>query len=201
MNEYLIYGANGYTGALIAREAARQGHRPILAGRNAEAAAALATELNVPKRAFPVDNSAALAAGITGVRLVLNCAGLCTMRKSHDKRTPEDYRDAADDALELAKVLAGEGALSDQDFLERMARSDAVVEHDGESCGLCHNMILGAQVAREMIDAGEYEGVEGKWAAEARRRWEQSKLFRLWQDELRAGRDPRLAFQERGWEP
>ena len=30
----------------------------------------------------------------------------------------------ADKSLELAKVLAGQGAISDQDFLERMARSD-----------------------------------------------------------------------------
>jgi short subunit dehydrogenase-like uncharacterized protein len=75
VNEYLIYGANGYTGALIAREAARRGHRPILAGRHAEAVAALAAELNLPHRAFPVNDSTALASGIAGVRLVLNCAG------------------------------------------------------------------------------------------------------------------------------
>lgn len=75
MNEYLIYGANGYTGALIAQEAARRGHHPILAGRSAGTVAALAAELNLPHRIFPVDDRAALAAGIAGVRLVLNCAG------------------------------------------------------------------------------------------------------------------------------
>ena len=40
MATWLIYGANGYTGSLIAREAARRGLEPILAGRNAEAVAA-----------------------------------------------------------------------------------------------------------------------------------------------------------------
>ena len=75
MNNYLIYGANGYTGMLTAREAARRGHRPILAGRNAEAVAALAAELNLPQRTFPLEDSAGLAAGIAGVRVVLNCAG------------------------------------------------------------------------------------------------------------------------------
>ena len=74
--------------------------------------------------------------------------------------------EAADNALELAKVLAGQGGISDQDFLERMARSDELVDHDGETCGQCHNMILGAEVAREMIEAGEYEDVVSKWAAE-----------------------------------
>ena len=55
---------------------------------------------------------------------------------------------------------------SNQGFLERMARSDELVDHDGETCGQCHNMILGAEVAREMIEAGEYEDVVSKWAAE-----------------------------------
>ena len=86
--------------------------------------------------------------------------------KPPEERKPEDYSDAADDALELAKVLAGQGGISDQDFLERMARSDAAVDHDGETCGQCHYIILGAEVAREMIEAGEYEDVVSKWAAE-----------------------------------
>ena len=121
--------------------------------------------------------------------------------KPPGERKPEDYRKAADDSLELARVLAGQGGISDQDFLERMARSDAVLDHDGETCGMCHNMILGAQVAREMLEAGEYEDVVGKWAREARRRWENSKFFKLWQAEKEAGRDPHEAFRQRGWEP
>jgi hypothetical protein len=42
-------------------------------------------------------------------------------RKPHSDRKPEDYMEAAYNALELAKVLAGKGRISDQDFLERMA--------------------------------------------------------------------------------
>src|SRR5947207_4740257 len=92
------------------------------------------------------------------------------------------YMEAADNALELAKALAGQGGISDQDFLERMARSDELVDHDGKTCGMCHNMILGAQVAREMIEAGAYTDVVSQWATEARRRWEESKFFKLWQE-------------------
>eukprot|EP01031_Cornospumella_fuschlensis_P015580 gene15580-19046_t len=33
---WMIYGANGYTGQLVAAEAVRQGLTPILAGRNAK---------------------------------------------------------------------------------------------------------------------------------------------------------------------
>jgi hypothetical protein len=122
-------------------------------------------------------------------------------RKPHEGRKSEDYREAAEDSMELANVLAGQGAIGDLDFLERMARSDDLVDHDGETCGMCHNMILGAQVAREMIEAGDYEDVVSKWVAETRRRWETSKFLKLWQKEQEAGRDPHQAFKNRGWEP
>jgi hypothetical protein len=121
--------------------------------------------------------------------------------KPHDQRTPKEYQQAAEESLELAKVLAGQGTISDRAFLETMARSDEMVDHDGTTCGQCHSMILGAQVAREMIEAGEYEDVVSKWAAESRRRWEESKFFKLWQEEKAAGRNPCKAFEERGWEP
>jgi len=98
-------------------------------------------------------------------------------------------------------ALAGESGISDQDFLERMARSDELVDHDGETCGQCYYTILGAEVAREMIEAGEYEDVVSKWAAEHKRRWEKSKFFKLWEKEKQAGRDPRKAFKDRGWDP
>ena len=51
-----------------------------------------------------------------------------------------------------------------------MARSDELVDHDGKTCGQCHYTMLGAEVAREMIEAGEYEDVVSKWAAEHKRR-------------------------------
>src|ERR1700677_2200840 len=119
-------------------------------------------------------------------------------RKPFEERKPEDYRQAANDSMEMAKVLAGQGAIGDQDFLQRMARSDELVDHDGEMCGMCHNMIVGAEVAREMLDAGEFEDVVTKWAAQTRQCWESSKFFKLWHEEQKAGRDPHQAFKDRG---
>ena len=52
---WMIYGANGYTGELAAREAARRGLKPILAGRNAEAIGKLASELGLPQRVFGLE--------------------------------------------------------------------------------------------------------------------------------------------------
>ncbi len=70
-----------------------------------------------------------------------------------------------------------------------------------QTCGLCHNIILGAQVAREMIETGAYEDVVSRLAAETRRRWQKSKFVKQWVKEQKAGRDPQQAFQDRGWEP
>jgi short subunit dehydrogenase-like uncharacterized protein len=75
MANYMIYGANGYTGALIAREAWVRGHRPVLAGRNAPAVAALARELGLEHRTFGLDAPDAVVPSLAGLTAVLNCAG------------------------------------------------------------------------------------------------------------------------------
>jgi short subunit dehydrogenase-like uncharacterized protein len=71
---WLLYGANGYTGELIAREAARRGLRPVLAGRS-DAVLALARELGLDHRVFGLDDAAAVDRGLDGITLVLHCAG------------------------------------------------------------------------------------------------------------------------------
>ena len=72
---WLIYGASGYTGALIARHAAEYGLRPILAGRDRAKVRAIAAPLGLESRAAALDDPAALAQALSGVRCVLNCAG------------------------------------------------------------------------------------------------------------------------------
>jgi short subunit dehydrogenase-like uncharacterized protein len=75
MRDWLLYGANGYTGRLIADEAVRRGLRPILAGRRADAVRPLAEQLGLPWRAFPLDDAGAVAAQLDGVAAVLHAAG------------------------------------------------------------------------------------------------------------------------------
>ena len=72
---WMIYGANGYTGELIAREAVRRGLSPMLAGRSEEKIAALAAELGLEHRRFSLENGAELRQGLAGMALVLHCAG------------------------------------------------------------------------------------------------------------------------------
>lgn len=72
---WLLYGANGYTGELAARHAAGLGLRPILAGRNPEQIGHLATELGLEARVFGLDDAASVQRQLAGVGAVLNCAG------------------------------------------------------------------------------------------------------------------------------
>jgi len=75
MSAFLVYGANGYTAQLIAREAVVRGQRPVLAGRNAEAVEAVASRLGLEHRIFALDDAAATRAGLAGMTAVLHCAG------------------------------------------------------------------------------------------------------------------------------
>ncbi|MGE0713265.1 MAG: trans-acting enoyl reductase family protein [Planctomycetota bacterium] len=78
----MLYGANGYTGRLIAAQALAEGTEPpILAGRREEPLRALAAELGggLEVRAFPLGGEGELARraadALAGVDAVLHCAG------------------------------------------------------------------------------------------------------------------------------
>lgn len=72
---WMIYGANGYTGEMIAREAVKRGMRPVLAGRSREKIAPLADELGLETRIFPLSDPATAAGHLSGMNLVLLAAG------------------------------------------------------------------------------------------------------------------------------
>jgi N6-adenosine-specific RNA methylase IME4 len=70
-----IYGANGFTGHLVAVEAKRQGLCPVLAGRRAGPIEALAEDLGLPARVFDIGQPQAAAAALSDMAVVSNCAG------------------------------------------------------------------------------------------------------------------------------
>jgi short subunit dehydrogenase-like uncharacterized protein len=72
---WMIYGANGYTGRLIAEEAVLQGLRPILAGRNKKKIKMLAQQLNLKWCCFDLKNPDVISFCLDRVALLLNCAG------------------------------------------------------------------------------------------------------------------------------
>jgi short subunit dehydrogenase-like uncharacterized protein len=71
----MLYGASGYTGRLIAEEAVRRGHRPLLAGRSREKLAPLAERLGLEVLVAGLDDVRALVASLEELPLVLHAAG------------------------------------------------------------------------------------------------------------------------------
>jgi short subunit dehydrogenase-like uncharacterized protein len=74
-SNFLVYGATGYTGKLVAEGAKALGLSPILAGRNAAKVEPLAKRLGLPWRAFDLGDSTALDKAMTEVAAVLHIAG------------------------------------------------------------------------------------------------------------------------------
>jgi short subunit dehydrogenase-like uncharacterized protein len=72
---WLLYGANGYTGTLVARLAVARGERPVLAGRSAGKIRELADELGLEHRAFGLADPDEIRRGLDGVTAVAHCAG------------------------------------------------------------------------------------------------------------------------------
>jgi len=72
---WLLYGANGYTGRLIARLAARRGLAPILAGRSAKRIEPLAAELGLDWRVAALEDPTALRRALGDLRAVVHAAG------------------------------------------------------------------------------------------------------------------------------
>ncbi len=72
---WLIYGANGYTGKLVAEEAVRRGHRPLLAGRSAEKIKPVAGRTGLDYVVADLYNHDGLKKALSGINLIFNAAG------------------------------------------------------------------------------------------------------------------------------
>ena len=72
---WLVYGAYGYTGRLVAELAVTRGERPVLAGRDPSRLVPLAARLGLEHRVFDLGDRQAVAAALTGVDAVAHCAG------------------------------------------------------------------------------------------------------------------------------
>ncbi len=72
---FLLYGANGYTGELIARHAQQYDLHPILAGRRKEPIEQLAKKLDLQYLVFDLNDTDALIKALQEVKVVLHAAG------------------------------------------------------------------------------------------------------------------------------
>ena len=74
-NKFLLYGANGYTGRIVAKLAASYNLQPILAGRSEAAIKQMGDELQLPYSVADINDATALKNILAGVKAVLHCAG------------------------------------------------------------------------------------------------------------------------------
>lgn len=147
MNAWLIYGANGYSGELIAEHAVARGDRPILAGRNETEIRALAERLNCPYRIVGLGDAGQLRDAVHDVDVVLHCAGPFS-------RTGAPMVDACLDARTHYLDITGEF-----EVLEALAARDAAAKQSGvmlmPGCGfdVVPTDCLAVHLARRLPDA------------------------------------------------
>jgi len=148
---WMVYGAYGYTGELIAREAVRRGMAPVLAGRDDGKLAPLADELGLDRRAFPLSDPGSVRAALADVELVLHCAGpfldtfrpmvaACLAARTH-------YLDITGEIGVFESVLARDGK----------AKEAGIVLLPGVGFDVVPTDCIAARLARALPDATELE--------------------------------------------
>lgn len=143
----MIYGANGYTGQLAARQALRRGESPILAGRNAAAISRIADELGMQARVFDLHDTTTLTKNLSDVAAVLHCAGpfSATSESMLDAclRTGTHYLDITGEIAVFEAIFA-----RDQEI-----RSAGIVAMPGVGMDVVPTDCLAAMLKRELPSA------------------------------------------------
>jgi saccharopine dehydrogenase (NAD+, L-lysine-forming) len=148
---WMVYGANGYTGRLIARLAAGRGERPVLAGRSAEKLEPLARELGLEHRVVGLDEQDRLCEALGDVDAVVHAAGpfsqtsepmvdACLATKTH-------YVDITGEIDVFEAIFARDGEAKRAGVVLLPGAGFDVVPTDG----------VAARLARELPDAVELE--------------------------------------------
>jgi short subunit dehydrogenase-like uncharacterized protein len=146
---WMLYGASGFTGRMIAEEAIRRGHHPILAGRSAERIRPLAEALHLPWRAADLASPDALQEALQGVDAVLLAASpfqqTAPALVQACLATGTSYADIANDIPHFR-------LLQQQD---RAARQRGVALVPGVGFGVVATNCLARSVAEQLPDATE----------------------------------------------
>ena len=149
MGNWLLYGAYGYTGQLLAEEAVRRGHRPVLAGRNEAKLVALGRQMNLPWQAFDLSDPVRTAAIVAKFDAVMHAAGpfvhtavpmieACLSGQAH-------YLDITGEITVLENTLG----------YYAHAREQGVALVSGVGFDIVPTDCLGAYVAGQLADASE----------------------------------------------
>lgn len=148
---WMLYGANGYTGRLIAQVAAGRGERPVLAGRSAERLEPLARELGLEYRVVSLDDQDRLCEALADVAAVVHCAGPFS-------RTSEPMVDACLATHSHYVDITGEIDVFERIFArDGEAQRAGVVLLPGAGFDVVPTDGVAARLARDLPDAVELE--------------------------------------------
>jgi short subunit dehydrogenase-like uncharacterized protein len=75
LKKWMIYGAYGFTGELLAKTACLKGMSPVIAGRDALKTKRLALSLGLDFRIFDLNNDSKIEANLKDIDLLYNLAG------------------------------------------------------------------------------------------------------------------------------
>lgn len=151
IEQWMIYGANGYTGKLVATKAQQRGQQPILAGRSREQILDLAAELDLPHQVFALDHIQAIKAELKDVGLVLNCAGPFS-------QTAERLRQACvETGVHYIDITGEIDILASSYALDAQARESGSVIISGVGFDVVPTDVLSALLKRAMPDATHLE--------------------------------------------
>jgi saccharopine dehydrogenase (NAD+, L-lysine-forming) len=143
---WMIYGANGYTGQLIAELAKERGEAPVLAARAEDKVRPLAERLGLPWRAFPLDRP-----DLRDISLVVHCAGpfSATSRPMVDAclQARAHYLDITGEIEVFESVLARDGE----------ARARGIVLLPGTGFDVVPSDCLAALLKRKLPTATKLE--------------------------------------------
>jgi short subunit dehydrogenase-like uncharacterized protein len=143
----LLYGATGYTGALVARAAVSRDLPLVLAGRTADRLAGLGDELGCPFRVAALDSPGELRAALAGVGVVVNAAGPFSATSRHIVEacltSGVHYLDISGEVGSMEAVLA----------YDRAAREAGVMLMPGVGFDVVPSDCLAARVKRRLPDA------------------------------------------------
>jgi len=145
--KWMLYGASGTTGRLIADEAVRRGHFPVLAGRDAAKLRQLQRITGLEAAHLPLEQGAELRAALSGVQCVLLAAGPYELTGPLMRAACLDarcsYLDINADVDDFCQALA----------CDEPARAAGVAIIPGAGYGVVFAESLAAQMVRRMPDA------------------------------------------------
>lgn len=151
MSSWMIYGAYGYTGRLIAERAIARGHAPVLAGRNAAKLREVAEALSLPHRVVGLSDRAGLEAALADVDLVVHAAGPFV-------HTAEPMMDACLATRTHYTDITGEIPVFQQCFArDERARGAGIVVMSGIAFDVVPTDCLAVYVAGKLEQATELE--------------------------------------------